>query len=245
MAAAAGVRLIAPDRPGIGGSDRRPWRRPIDWVEDVRALADALGLDRFAVLGWSAGGPHALACGHHLGERVTAVGLASPAAGWFIGHGATPDVHLDGRRVATVAGSVRWWARLLLGDTRRRVDQDPEEVVAGETRNHSPADREILERPPVRSMMAAALVEQFRQGMGGIRDEAMAIARPWGFDPGAVRVPVLLWHGEADTTVSAAAARGLASRLASCRATFYPGAGHYLVLEHWSDILHTLAAAAQ
>src|SRR5207245_3071247 len=62
VAAGLGVRLLTVDRPGIGGSDPLLRRRLLDWPGDVAALADELGLDRFAVAGWSAGGPHALAC---------------------------------------------------------------------------------------------------------------------------------------------------------------------------------------
>jgi pimeloyl-ACP methyl ester carboxylesterase len=244
LAAACGVRLVAPDRPGIGGSDRLRWRRPVDWAADVRALADALRLDRFAVLGWSAGGPHALACAHALPERVTACGLASPAAGWFVGPGATPDADLSGRRLADVATSAGSWAWLLVGGLRRQVERDAERVVARQAAAHPDWDRAVLNRPEVRRMMAAALVEQFRQGTGGTLDEALAIARPWGFDPSAVRVPVLLWHGEADTVVTPGAARRLAARLPGCRATFDPEAGHYLVLDRWAEILSELARAA-
>lgn len=241
LAAAAGVRLIAPDRPGIGGSDRRPWRRPGDWAADVRALADALDLSSFAVLGWSAGGPHALACACAMPDRVTVAGLASPAAGWFIGPGATPDVDLRGGRLPGVASAAGSWARLLLGDTRRQIGRDPGAVVTREARAVPACDRAILDRPEIRRMMATALVEQLRQGTGGTLDEAVAIARPWGFDPAAVRVPVRLWHGEDDTVVTPGAARRLAARLPSCQASFRQDAGHYLVLDRWSEVLGELA----
>ena len=75
--AASGVRLVTVDRPGIGLTDPLPARTLLDRIGDVTALADHLGLDRFAVLGWSGAGPHALACGHTLGDRITAVGVAS------------------------------------------------------------------------------------------------------------------------------------------------------------------------
>ena len=63
------------DRPGIGGSDPKPGRTVAGWPADVEELAEHLGLDRFVVSGWSAGGPHALACAHALGQQVDAVGL--------------------------------------------------------------------------------------------------------------------------------------------------------------------------
>lgn len=77
-ARALGVRLIAPDRPGIGSSDRVPGRTLLDWPADVSELATALGIDRFAVLGWSLGGPFAAACAFALSDRVTTLGLVAP-----------------------------------------------------------------------------------------------------------------------------------------------------------------------
>src|SRR5204862_12764 len=70
------VRVVTPDRPGIGGSDPSPGRRVLDWADDVAALADRLELDRFAVLGHSGGGPFAAACAHRLPDRVSALGIA-------------------------------------------------------------------------------------------------------------------------------------------------------------------------
>ncbi len=81
MATDLGIRLIAVDRPADGLSDRKPGRRPVDWADGVQVLADGLDLERFAILAWSAGAPHALACGYALPNRVLAIGLASPAGG--------------------------------------------------------------------------------------------------------------------------------------------------------------------
>jgi pimeloyl-ACP methyl ester carboxylesterase len=74
----AGVRLIAPDRPGVGRSTPQPHRRLLDWPDDVRHLADALGLERFAVVGFSNGGPHAAACAYKFGPRVSGTALGAP-----------------------------------------------------------------------------------------------------------------------------------------------------------------------
>jgi pimeloyl-ACP methyl ester carboxylesterase len=76
---AAGVHLVTIDRPGFGGSDLQPGRRLEDWPLDVAELADALGLEHFAVAGYSAGGPYAIACAALLGARVTHAGLVATA----------------------------------------------------------------------------------------------------------------------------------------------------------------------
>jgi pimeloyl-ACP methyl ester carboxylesterase len=76
-----GLRHIAYSRPGYGQSDRRPGRTVADCVADVAAIADELGIERFFTVGWSGGGPHALACAALLPERtIAAATLASVAA---------------------------------------------------------------------------------------------------------------------------------------------------------------------
>jgi len=75
-----GVRMIAVDRPGLGLSTPRPGRGLLDWPPDVSEFADALGIERFAIVGWSGGGPYALACGRFLADRVTSIALVSGAA---------------------------------------------------------------------------------------------------------------------------------------------------------------------
>ncbi|RXZ48495.1 alpha/beta fold hydrolase, partial [Agromyces binzhouensis] len=92
-ARARGIRLVTFARPGYGGSTPRPGRDVASNAADVAAIADALGIDRFAVIGYSGGGPHALGCAALLRDRVTAAAvLASPApfggVDWFAGmHG--------------------------------------------------------------------------------------------------------------------------------------------------------------
>src|SRR5664279_3053164 len=80
LTASLGVRLITADRPGVGGSSPQKNRSILDWVSDVEAIADAIGLETFVAAGHSGGGPHALAIAKELGDRVTRVGLAAPIA---------------------------------------------------------------------------------------------------------------------------------------------------------------------
>jgi pimeloyl-ACP methyl ester carboxylesterase len=243
-AAALGIRLIAVDRPAIGLSDRKAGRRPIDWADDVRALADALTLPRVAIVAWSAGAPHALACGYTLPDRVLAIGLASPMGRWFIGPGATHSVSAESRGLTTLARFAPWALRLTLARLRQRLLRAPRRVIEDQLDQLPAKDQRTLADPVVRQLLIETVDEGFRQGAWGVYDDTLAVAYPWGFDPHAVQTPVWIWQGDADTSVLPALAGELAGALPRCTFTLLPGEGHFLLFTHWREILQTLAQAA-
>jgi pimeloyl-ACP methyl ester carboxylesterase len=241
IAASLGVRLLTIDRPGIGESDPLPRRRLLDWPADVADLASALGLQRFAVAGWSSGGPHALACAVRLGPMVTRVGLLSSAAP-FQGREARAYLDSSWRWIGWMASHAPSLVRRFFERMARRVHADPEGVLDGSIREMPPADRLLMEQPEVRAMVLEATLEAFAQGGPGVAADAIAVARSWGFELTDVETPVLLWHGEDDRTWPAAVGRHLAASLPRCRATFLPGQGHLAFVTVWTDVLVQLAA---
>jgi pimeloyl-ACP methyl ester carboxylesterase len=240
LAAAAGVRLITVDRPGIGGSDPMPGRRLLDWPADVATLASALDLDRFPVAGWSSGGPHALACAARLGSRITRVGLLSSAPPF---HGPDARTYLDAgwRRIRFLATYAPWLVRRFFERMAQRVHSDPERVLTESMREMPDPDRALLEQPAVRAVVLEATVEAFAQGGTGVAADAIAVARPWGFALEDVQAPVLLWHGEQDRTWPPAVGRYLAARLPRCESSFPPDQGHLAFVAVWSEMLYRLA----
>jgi pimeloyl-ACP methyl ester carboxylesterase len=238
---AAGVRLLTVDRPGYGGSDARPDPSLLGWADDVQALANRLGLDRFAVVGWSAGGGYALACAARMPERISAIGLAScegpydqvPGA---LEEGMTPEERTLFERIrhdpvaarGAVADHVGWY-------------QDPDTIWEWEP----PAvDVPILARPDVREALTQMFREGARQGVGGLVDDWVALSLPWGFAFADVRVPVAVWHGELDHLVGPAHAHYLSAVLPNATLVLYPQDGHLLLLQHWGEILAAVTAGA-
>ncbi|MEO7118964.1 MAG: alpha/beta hydrolase [Candidatus Limnocylindrales bacterium] len=239
IATRVGARVIAVDRPGIGHSSPRPERRLLDWPEDVRELVDALGLDRFAVLGWSGGGPYALACARALPDRVSVVGLVSGAAP-LAGVGRVDYLYRTHRAAAMAADSAPWIIRLAMWRWARAQQRDPERDLDQAVAKMVEADQALLADPTVRATMLANVEEMHRHGGRGIYDEALTMARPWGFRVSEVTTPVWLWHGEEDPSVPVAMGRYLAAQLPSCEANFYPGEGHHLLFDRWEQILGQL-----
>ena len=236
------VRLIAPERPGFGYSDFQPGRRIAAWPDDVLALADALGLARFAVVGVSGGGPHALACARRLPDRVGVVGIVSGMVPLADPSDRAP---LDGGPPLSLAVLRRapWLLRgalALAGPAARRWPGRALGLMAAWA---PAADRAILARPEVRAALVDDLREALRCGGRGAAQELALFGRPWGFRPADVQTPVELWHGEADHQVPVALARRLARQIPHCRAHFVPTAGHFWLFDHSAEVLATLCRA--
>ena len=230
------MRLITFDRPGFGaptgeGAGRSSTPPPSP------ASADGLGIDRFAVVGVSAGGAHALGCAVALGKRVTAVAVSSMPGpldevpgGWdALDRRQRPAAEVarqDPKRAA--AGVVRYSKRWL---------DEPTTFLGGGTLD----DRALLAEPDAGEMLAADVTEALRPGAGGIADDLVALWMEWGFRIAEVRAGVRLWHGAQDTR-GEPDFRYLAATLPGCRARVWPDAGHLGVVRHWREVL---AAAAQ
>ncbi|MGX1881866.1 alpha/beta fold hydrolase [Streptomyces sp. NPDC055287] len=223
----AGMQLIVYDRPGYGGSGRRPGRGIADAAEDVRTIADKLGFDRFAVAGRSGGASHALACAALLPERVTrAAALVSLAPrdaeglDWFAGM-APSNVRDYGAATTDPDGLA---ARIAI--RAEGIREDPARLLEELDAELSEGEREICSDPGIRAMLLANFQEALRRSSYGWLDDIMASARPWGFDPADITVPALLWHGERDVFSPVGHSRWLADRIPGATAVFAPDAAH-------------------
>jgi pimeloyl-ACP methyl ester carboxylesterase len=240
LARSLGLRLIAVDRPGVGLSEPMPRRSLLDWPLDVVQLADQLGIGRFAVVGWSGGGPYAAACGYLLPERVTSVGLVSAPAP-LSGVAERDYLRRFDRNAARAADRAPWMVRLAMWHWGRSQRRDPERFFDESVAEMVAADRHVLAQPEVRGRMIANSAELYRHGGRGMYDEALVLARPWGFDLADLRVPVYIWHGELDQSVPLAMTLYLGRSIPDSRVTILPGQGHHVLYSHWPEILAALA----
>jgi pimeloyl-ACP methyl ester carboxylesterase len=240
-ACALGTRVIAIDRPGIGLSDPVPARSLLSWTDDVAALADALGIDRFAILGVSAGGPYALACAHRLAKRITKIGVVG---------GLGPCHEAWVRRGVRLHGRVAFWmvrhAPWLLWPTFGLITETamirfPHAAYGAIAAGASRPDRVALARAPVRAKLLDSLSAAMCQGSAGALQDLRLFANPWGFQLQEIGVSVTFWHGEADHVVPTSHTRFHAMRLPLASARYLRDEGHFsLPINHAEDILRGL-----
>jgi pimeloyl-ACP methyl ester carboxylesterase len=236
-----GVRLITFDRPGYGRSDRLESRHVADVVPDVRAIADALEVEQFAVLGRSGGGPHALACAALLPDRVTRAGVlvslapwAADGLDWFAG---MSDSNVREYQAAATQPEALTAA---LVATAAEIRTDPASHVTTLGPELPASDQRMMADACLRFLLARNYAEALRESADGWIDDSLAFCSPWGFDPADIKVPVLVWHGQDDVFSPMAHSRWLADRIPSASMLIQPGAAHFAAMEVLPDMLSWL-----
>jgi pimeloyl-ACP methyl ester carboxylesterase len=243
-----GARVITYDRPGYGGSDRDRGRRVVDCVPDVAAIADALGVERFAVTGGSGGGPHSLAVAARLPAQVTRAccdaGVApfeTPGFDWF--EGMDPlNVREFGWALEGEEVLAREYGREA-AEILERVAADPSQVL-GEDWNLSETDRAQLANAERHEVIRQMISEAFRNGVWGIVDDMLCVTNPWGFDVGEIRIPTRIKYGLTDVLVPRQHGEWLASNVPDAEVVVDQSAGHIRDAELVTDHYRWLVAPA-
>lgn len=244
LAERAGVRVIGVDRPGYGLSDPGPIS-PGGVARDVLAVADELGVARFAVSAWSGGGAFALATAAAAPDRVMRVGIAG---------GLAPFDRMPGAREALTAGDLEALSHLP-GDPARAAELfrsgnsgildamlsvRDDETAPWVDWMWADSDAAVIADPAARRALFVNFREALRQGTGAIAWDNVAFVGPWGFRVEDVRAHVHLWYGDDDEMAPPANGRWLAEHLGAVDFTVYAGEGHLLPLAHWGEMLRAL-----
>ena len=237
------LRIVGIDRPGVGASTPHRYTCIRDFASDVEPLLDALGIDTFAMIGLSGGGPYVLGCAHAMPDRMMAAGLIGSVA---------PTVGPD----APGGGPVELTRTLHSFITRMRVPLSftltalawAGRPVAGTAldlyaRLSPEGDRRMLGRPEFRAMFLDDLLNGSRMGLRAPIDDLILFGQDWGFPLSEIRVPVHVWHGEHDHLVPFAHGVHLVSRLPDAHLYPIPGESHLGGLGEAEAILHTLDKA--
>jgi pimeloyl-ACP methyl ester carboxylesterase len=228
-AVAMGVRLISPDRPGMGLSTYQRGRRLVDWPADVTHLMEALGIAEFAAMGWSAGGPYAAICAARMEDRVTAVALLSSAVPLDL-YGTTRGLSTEDRVLLSLCRRTPWLASALMKVSI--VNASNARLLRAVMRSFPAADRTVLTEwgPPDNAL--AFVREAMRQGTEGCVQDYRIFGDPWGFALEEVHVPVDIWEGADDNTGPPGYRAFLKRHIPQATVSVVPGEGHLSLLPH-------------
>jgi pimeloyl-ACP methyl ester carboxylesterase len=236
----SGLRVVAPDRPGMGGSTFKPRRRIGDWPADASALADALGIGRFSVLGYSGGGAYAIATALLLPERVAALALVAPV----VHATAAMSEGLDrgSLRIKEMARERPRLARLLLTLTMALPSRHAPALLFRQMRRTlPPIDWQAISHGDRLQRFVSVLRDAFRHGGAGAQRDMALMSSPWDFPLTAAQMPVQIWQGEFDNIgARPAMARYLGEALEATAVHILPE-GHISILTtHLQEILRSL-----
>ncbi len=234
--ASLGAFVVSPDRPGVGGSDRKRGRATVDWTDDARELLDALGIDRVAVMGWSMGGQYAAAVAARLPDRVRRVAIIA---------GAPPlddparlgELNRLDRRLARLSRRMSPVARAIFATSGWAGRRAPTWVSRSEARQLPAADGAVVRE--LGGWLGEVSGEGERQG-GGMVDEYRAFVAPWGFAAEEVVAPTRVYQGAVDSLVPPKWAHELAAMLPDATVTEFAGEGHMIAVSRRGEIVRAL-----
>jgi pimeloyl-ACP methyl ester carboxylesterase len=241
-ARARGIRLLAPDRPGVGASD--PWRpgtgHTVDeYPAELEAFADALDIAAFSVVGYSGGGPYALAAAHALDARVHATAIVSGAG--QVGEWASiGDFETTDRLLTHLALRIPLAARVVLDVGARASRIAPKTSLRFGQIEMSAPDRAVMAEFPSPRAALAMFTQSCRHGASGVVSDYAALGRPWGFAVEEIRVPVHCWHATTDPIVPLRHTDELVRRIPGARVSHWDGGGHLAIVERIGEVFDAL-----
>lgn len=220
-----GLRIIAPDRPGMGQSDFQSGRGFSDWPKDVLVLANALDLEKFSVLGNSGGCGYAAACASSIPERLRAVAIVSGA--WRMDlpeamHNLPPQLRL----LWNLARQAPFLLSPMLRMMRNAFKAGREQIMAQQKKGLPPSDYAVMEQPGRLEAFVEMFNEAMSQGVKGPVWDMRLYVREWDFDLEEIAFPLHLFHGEQDPQVPIALVRRIMRSLPDARLITYPEDGH-------------------
>src|ERR1700704_5698881 len=234
------IRLIGVDRPGIGSSTPYQYDTVFAFADDLRTIADTLGIDKMEVIGLSGGGPYTLACAAAMPDRVVAAGVLGGVAPVRGADAIAGGVMAFGSMVAPLLEVAGAPIRLAASGLIRLARPVAEPALAMYARLSPEADRRLLVRPELKAMFLDDLLNGSRKQLAAPFADVVVFARDWGFRLDEVKVPVRWWHGDHDHIIPFAHGEHVVARLPDAELYHLPGESHLAGLGRGEEILSTL-----
>lgn len=236
-----GLRLISLDRWGYGRSDPHPEPSLATFADDVRLLADSLGLSRFGLIGISGGAPFASATASALETRVERLALVSPVGPIHgLGNDELRAFHaFCFRALPNIPGG----ATLMFQFYRSLLSIAPKSAVMLASLASLPADRALMRSPEIRPRLIEAFKEALSQSLAGGTTDLSLFSRPWTMRLDRIRAETRIWLGTADRSVPHAAVRRLAAGMPGASLTLLEGEGHFWIARGYAEVLRWIGGA--
>ncbi|TNF62793.1 MAG: alpha/beta hydrolase [Deltaproteobacteria bacterium] len=240
LAVARDIRLVVIERPGVGSSTPHLYDHLVEWAHDIAQFADARGIDRFATIGLSGGGPYSLACAHEMPERVIAavtLGGVAPSVGEE-----APAEGIVGRLPRAAPALSRAWRPLGrgLGRLCQALEPFADPVMDLYLRTLPPGDRAVFDDIDTRRAFQRDIVVASETGMYAFFLDLILFGRPWGFSLRKIRVPVRLWQGDADPIIPYEHGEHMAALIPDAQLRMRPGEGHLGGLGATAEVFEVL-----
>lgn len=233
------IKIITIDRPGHGISDFNPKGTILSFSEDVKQLTTQLNINRFSIVGMSAGAPFALGIAYYLPSNVHKTVIISGFAPYI----KTNRKHLS-KEVSVMLGLAKTFPsllKILLKFQNKQMAKNPKKALQGFLKIMSEPDKKVLEKEAVISVIENMFKEAFRQGSKGIAYEiSKLLVNDWNFDLAKIQTPVLFFQGLKDNNVPYQWAEYMANEIMHSTLKFYPEKGHLIIFEHVKEIFNDL-----
>jgi len=234
----AGIRCIGIDRPGMGLSTFQKDRTVLGFTEDVEALADHLGIEKFFVMAVSAGTPYALACIHKIPHRIISCGIISGVAPVFTF--GVKEMSKGSRFFILLAQRTPWLIKYLFWFLHGRISHDTAKedlFLEGIMFALDEVDKNLIKIPSAKRALVETFREGYRQSSKGVAyDGILAFGKPWGFELEEITfTPIRLWHGEKDKGIPLPMVKSMAENLVDSRLKTYPKEGHLSIIFNQLD----------
>jgi pimeloyl-ACP methyl ester carboxylesterase len=240
LALAQNVRLIGLERPGAGDSTPHFYDKVLDWADDVEVALDHLGIDRYAAIGLSGGGPYVLACAAAHPDRILAgavLGGVAPTTG-----PEAPDGGLI-RLAQRFQGPIHLF-RSPMGTTLGAILQLLRPVMDGGvgyfTKILPEGDQVVFHEPEMKAMFLDDIVHGSTRGLHSVFFDILLFSRPWGFDLADIEVPIRFWQGDSDPIVPVEHAIRMAELVPDSSLEIRPDESHLGALAIADEVLEVL-----
>lgn len=237
-----GIRCIGIDRPGIGLSSFQKDRTVLGFVDDIEALAEHLNIEKFLLIGVSAGTPYALACSYKIPHKIIACGIISGVAPVFtfglkgMSKGSRDFIILS-KKIPFIIKYIFWFLHGRLSKNSEKEDLFLQSIMF----SLDDVDKKLIESSSAKKLLLKTCREGYKQGSKRVADDGiLAFGKPWGFKLEEIDfTPIYLWHGEKDKGIPLAMAKHMSENLEGSILKTYPKEGHLsIIFNQIDDILN-------